>query len=455
MKGPFLRTALLAVVAAAFGAYIYFVESKKPAPTGDDSKPKEKVFSFDTAKVKEVSVAAAGETIKLVKDGEAWRMESPMAVAADASAVEGIVTSLSGLEIDEEIAASVDNLGEFGLERPEKTVSVVLEGGAAQTLLVGGKLADGSGLYAKTPDKTRLFSVGSYALSALDKKPFDLRDRDLLHVKRDLVKTLEISGPEGGYALAKNDQGEWAFTKPLTTLAGRWSVDGILGTLENLRMESVAAEQLASAKDAKKFGLEQPSRRVTLGLADGGTKTLEIGSSAGDKKWHARQAGAPLVAVIPGALVDDLAKGMKELRGKRLLEVATYETEGFDVATGGATKTYAKTTSKDAQGLDSAKWKRTAPDAKELETTKVEDALFKIGGIEVAEFLDAPKGPEAYGLEAPFLSVVLRSGAGKGEQKLELGKKDGSVYARRPGDAAILRIDATKVDELVKAFSEL
>jgi hypothetical protein len=153
--------------------------------------------------------------------------------------------------------------------------------------------------------------------------------------------------------------------------------------------------------------------------------------------------------------VDDLAKGMKELRSKRLLEVATYETEGFDVTQDGATKTYAKTTAKDAQGFDSAKWKRAAPDAKDLETAKVEDALFKVGGIEVAEFLDQAKGPEAYGLDAPTLRLVLRSGAGKGEQKIELGRKDGSVYARRPGDAAVLKLDAAKVDELIKAFAEL
>jgi hypothetical protein len=161
------------------------------------------------------------------------------------------------------------------------------------------------------------------------------------------------------------------------------------------------------------------------------------------------------VAVIPGALVDDLAKGMKELRNKRLLEVATYETEGFSVTEGGTTRAYAKTTTKDAQGFDSAKWTRTSPDAKDLETTKVEDALFKVGGIEVQDFLDQPKGPEAYGLEAPVFTLLVRSGGGKGEQSIDIGKKDGSVYARRPGDASILKLDPAKVDELIKAFAEL
>ena len=197
-------------------------------------------------------------------------MTAPMAVGADTSAVD--VHPHEPLRPRDGRGGggpSAENLKDFGLETPEKTVTVGTEGGAPLTLLVGAKLADGSGVYAKTPDKTRVFTVSSYALSSLDKKPFDLRDRDLLHVKRDAVKTLEIAGPEGSYALAKDDKSEWAFTRPLATLAGRWSVDGLLGTLEGLRMESVAAED---AKDLKKYGLDKPARTVTLGLADGGTQ---------------------------------------------------------------------------------------------------------------------------------------------------------------------------------------
>jgi hypothetical protein len=169
-------------------------------------------------------------------------------------------------------------------------------------------------------------------------------------------------------------------------------------------------------------------------------------------KYYARQAQSGLVAVVPAALADDLAKGMAELRAKRLLEVATYETEGFDVAAGGATKSYAKSTTKDKDGLDKTQWKRTAPDAKDLDTTKVEDALFKMGGVDVAEFIDAAKAPSEYGLDAPVLKVTVKA---KGESWIELGQKDGGFYARRNGDAAILKLDPTKAEELLKAFGEL
>jgi hypothetical protein len=451
----FWKTYAAVLALAGLGSYIWFVDRKKP-DTPDGGKPKEKVFTLDKAKVGELTISPAeGETITLKREGTGWKMTVPAAVPADASAVDAMLGSLESLEIDEVVTENAASLGDFGLEKPALALEVVSQGAAPLKLLVGGKLADGSGVYAKLPTSNRVFSVASWAATSFEKKAFDLRDRDLLHVKRQDVKTLEIAGPEGGYALARGDKDEWTFTKPLVTRAGRWPIDSLLGALENLRMESVASEDAKDPKALKALGLAQPARTVAIGLLDGSSKTLEIGGAAGDKKWNARLAGAPLVAVIPGALVDDLAKGMAELRAKRLLEVATYEVEGFDVLQGSLKKTCAKSTTKDKDGAEKAQWKRTAPDPKDVETNKVEDALFKLGGVEVAEFLDQPKEASAYGLDAPAFKLVLRMGGGKGEASVELGKKDGSVYARRPGDTAVLRLDPAKADELIKGFGEL
>jgi Domain of unknown function (DUF4340) len=454
MKLPeFWKTGVAVLVLGGLGAYIYFVESKKET-TGDE-KPKEKVFALEKAKVKEVAIDnSGGESVRLVKDGEAWKIAAPFAAPADAPAVDSLVGTLESMRIDEVAVENATALAEYGLDKPRIAVAVTQEGASAPARLqLGAKLADGSGVYAKTPDKPRVFTIPSYVESSLDKKPFDLRDRDVLHLKRDDVKTVAVSGGGVDYALAKDDKGEWAFTKPVSTRAGRWSVDGLLGSVEGLRMDSVAAED---AKDFKPFALDKPARVVTLGLASGGSKVLEIGSAApGEKKLYARPSGSSLVAVIPNALDEQLAKGMKDLRANRLLEVATYEVEGFDVQEGATKRVFAKSTTKDKDGIEKAQWKKTAPEAKDLETTKVEDALFKLGGVEVQEFVDQPKDAAAYGLDAPLLKVAIRMGASKGEASVEIGRKDGSVYARRAGDSAVLKLDTTKADELVKAFQEL
>lgn len=380
-------------------------------------------------------------------------MTAPRSAPADATEADSLVSTLETLQVEEVVAASPTNLADFGLDSPKTTVAVLLEGaGEPQKLLLGDKAPDGSSLYAKLPSQPRVFTIPAYLESTFGKKPFDLRDRDVLHVKRDAVKTLEVSGPEGSYALARDDKGEWTFTRPLATKAGRWSVEGLLGTLESLRMESVASED---AKDLAPFGLAKPARTVVVGLSDGTKKTLEIGVSPSEKKHNARDASTRLVAVIPGAIVDDLAKGMKELRAKRLLEVATYEVEGFDVVEGGVTKVYARSTIKDKDDVPIYKWKRTTPEAKELETNKVQDALFKVGGLEAEEFVDAPGPPERYGFDSPVLKVTIRYGAGKPPAWFEVGRKDGAAYARRPDDQTVLKLDTSKAEDLVKAFKEL
>jgi hypothetical protein len=449
-KTPFLGTYIVVALLAGLGAYAYFVDSKKEPGA---EKKKEKIFDkLDKEKVKEVTLTpSAGDAIHLVKADTGWRMATPLVVPADTQEVDSLISSLQGLEVEDTVADSAPKLSDFGLSPPDFKVSIVTAGSPQPLeILLGQKAPMGSGLYAKLPSQPRIFTIPAYLQASLEKKPFDLRDRDLLHVKRDAVKTLDIEGPKGAYSLARGTGEEFAFTKPLVTRAGRWSVDGLLSTLEQLRMDSIAGE---SVKDLKPFGLEAPTWKVHLGLNDGTSRTLEIGNATGDKKYNAREEGGDLVAVIPQAIVDDLAKGMAELRAKRLLDLATYEVDGFEVSTGGASKEYQRSSSKAKDGFDVYKWKRTKPDAKDLETPKVEDLLFKLGGLEVKEFIDKPQALSAYGLDQPILKVTVHLGA-KPPVWAEIGQKDQALYARRPGDDSILKLDSVKADEVVKSYKD-
>jgi hypothetical protein len=154
--------------------------------------------------------------------------------------------------------------------------------------------------------------------------------------------------------------------------------------------------------------------------------------------------------------VDDLAKGLSELRAKRLLEVATYEVAAIESQAAGAKRTWARTSIKDKEGVDVYKWKRTAPDGKDVDTNKVQDALFALGGLEVQEFVDTPGADAAYGLDAPTLKVSLTyDDPQKPATWFALAQKDGAWYAKRADDAAILKLDPAKAAELAKSFGEL
>ena len=473
----FVKTYVALAILGGIGAYIYFVESKRPE-TPEKAKPK--VFaSFDKAKATTLTLAPKdGETIRVAKESGAWKLKAPSEAPADGPEIDALLSSVANLEQDEVVAEGSPKLADFGLESPRLTVSTLVEGQSEPfTLLLGDKSPDGGSVYAMLPKQNKVFTIASYLETGFQKKPFDLRDRDVLHVKRDAVKTLEVAGADGGFALARDDKGEWSFTQPFATRAGRWSVDGLLGTLEGLRMESVAGEA-SGDKQLKTYGLDKPARTLTLGLADGVSKVLEIGSAADKKepakpepkpapkpsaspspekptKYYAWAKDSGQVVVIPAALVDDLAKGMKEYRAKRLLDVATYDVEGVEVEADGAKRVYTRATSKDKDGVDQHKWKRTTPDAKDLDTNKVQDVLFKIGGLEAQDFIDKPAAPESYGLDKPAIKVTLKMGAGKPSPSFEIAIKDNQAYARRDGDASLLELDAAKAQELAKAFKEL
>jgi hypothetical protein len=450
-RSPFLTTYAAVLVLAALGGYAYFVESKKPAA---GEKHKDKALALDKDKVKELTLTpASGDAIHLVKADKDWRMASPLVVAADSAEVEALLSSLQSLEIDEVVVPSAPKLEDFGLAPAKLKVSVVQTGAPnPQELLLGDKTPSGGGLYAKLPAEPKVFTIPGYVESSLMKKPFDLRDRDLLHVKRDAVKAVEVVGPQGSFTLNRGSGEEFSFSKPLQTKAGRWSVDGLLSNLEGLKMDGIAAD---NPKDLKPFGLVKPTWHVTLSLNDGTSKTLEVGGSPSDKKYFAREASGTLVAIITSPVVDELSKGMGELRAKRLLELATYEVEGFTVLAGGKSQEYERSSSKSKDGFDAYKWKRAKPDSKDIETSKIEDVLFKLGGLEVKEFLDKPEAPEKYGLDAPTLKVTIRLGAGKPPVSVEIGEKDGAFYGRRPGDDSILKLDPAKAGEVLKNFKDV
>lgn len=454
----FGRTAAAVMVAAGLFGYIYFVESKKDPKEGEAGATKrEKVFTgLDKLKVKSLTLKKrGGETVHAEKNGEAWNLVSPLEVAADASEISTLLDALQNLESEEVLNENATDLGPFGLTEPKVSVSLTAEGAPKPFEFdLGDSVPAGSSIFARVPGKPRLFTVSSTLENTLSKSAFDLRDRGVMKVKKDAIRAFEVfEKNKSAYRLVRGGEGEddWKVAAPVATRAARWNADSLLGLIENLRMESIATED-AKPADLAKFGLGALARRVVLGLEGEKTLTLEVGKKTDDGKYYARDAASKLVAVIPTALADDLDKGLKNLRATRLLDVATYEVTSLDVTAGGSTKTFTKTTTKGKDGVDQISWKGTAPakDAPEEATTS---AMIAIGGVEVSEFIDAPKPPATYGLDSPALRVTLHFG--KKEDWFELSVKGDQAFARRRDDVAVLKLDKAKAEGLIKSFTAL
>ena len=460
----FGRTLAALVVAAGLFGYIYFVESKKDPSTGgasdgSTSTRKEKVFAhFDKMKVKSLTLKKrGGDIVQAEKNGDGWTLVSPKETPADPAEIGMLLDALQTLETEEVVNESAGDLAPFGLSEPRVAVSVVAEGAARPfEFELGDPVPAGVGIFARVPGNKRLFTVNGTLENTLNKSGFDLRNRNLVRVKRDDIKSIDVAGkPREGFKLVRGEKGfdEWKVISPIATRAARWTVDSFIGLIENLRMESLATEE-ATPKDLAKFGLGQGARRVTLEIAGGPPMVLEIGKKSEAGPYYARAASSKMVSLIGTALIDDLDKGLKNLRATRLLDVAAYEVNGFDVIAGGASKTFAKSTTKGKDGVDVIVWKGTAP-ARDATQDKVSDALFAIGGLDAAEFIDAPKPLATYGLDAPQLRVALRFEGDKKEDWFEVAVKGDGAFARRRDDSVVLKLDKTKTEALIKSFVAL
>lgn len=456
----FSRTAAAAVLAASLFGYLYFVESKKEPKTGEAEAPtREKVFTgFDKLKVRSFTLRKAdGSSVHAEKRGDAWMLTAPIEIAADPGEIGMLLDALQSLETDDVIGDASNDLAAYGFAPAKASVSVVADGAPRPfEFELGDTVPASSSLFARIPGQRRLLTVSSMVENSLTKSAFDLRDRNLLRVRKDDVERVEVSEKgRASFRLVHGAPGEdeWKIESPLATRAARWTVDSFLGLIENLRMESIVTEK-ATPKDLASAGLGAGARRVTLGLEGGRTVSLEIGGRTAESRDYAREGSSALVATIAQALADDLDKGLRNLRATRLLDVAAYEVNGLTVTAGAATRVFAKSTSKGKDGMDVVLWKGTAP-AKDAPADKVSEALFAVGGIDAAEFIDAPKAPATYGLDAPALRVALRFDGDKKEDWFEVAVKGNDAFARRRDDAAILKLDKTKAESLIRSFTAL
>ena len=433
MKG--LRSFLvLVVVAAALGGYLYY-DSKHE--TSDD-KTQDKVFSdLKTESIDRVTVKSdKGETTTAAKQGDKWQETQPAAVPADEAEISGITTNLGALSITRVIDEQPSDYKQYGLD-PARIEVTFHAGGQERKLLLGQKTPTGSDLYARLPDKPRVFLVPSYVETTFNKSPFDLRDKTILKIDRDKVDGLTIESADHTVTVVKQGA-DWRLTAPADARADFGAIEGLVGRLNTTQMKAVVSND-ADANALKEFGLDKPAAtvRVTSGSATAG---LAIGKSAGEGVVYARDLSRPMVFTVESTLADDLKKPADDLRLKDLFDARSFNTTRLDVTRGGQTVAFEK---------DKDTWKQVTPAAKAVDGAKVDALITALTNTRATGFVD-----KAPALDTPELTAAMKFDETK-QEKVVFAKQGADAFARRDGDKGAAKIDAAALDGIVKALDAL
>jgi Domain of unknown function (DUF4340) len=440
-------TLILVVVLAGLGAYIYFVDSKRPAQSADSSSAtKEKVFTVEADKITELRVSFQGESSLLRKDEGGWKMIEPAQIDADPPEAIGVATSLSNVDIVRVVDENATNLEQFGLANPNITVAFKAEGGAEGTLKLGNKNATQGEIYAIKNDEKRVFLVSSFQETSFNRKPFDLRDKKILKFDRDKADSLVLVKGASSIELSRSGS-EWKVVKPVPSRSDYSAIEGFLTRLSSSNMSKLLEE---SSKDLAKYGLDKPSMTVTIGA--GSAKTvLEVGKAEAGQTY-AKDASRPMVFTVDTTLQDDLNKSFDDYRKKELFEFRPFYLAKLravlDAPSG--PKTYEFEKQKPATPADPETWKvtRVGGPSHTADQTAMDDLLNKLVAIKAETFVDAKTKT---GIDKPALVVSASYDEGKFE-RVRFGQVGEAAFGVRDGESGVAKIDANSMRAAMQAF---
>jgi hypothetical protein len=441
MRGMWSTVALVLVL-AGLGAYIYFVESEKPAP---GLEPNEKVFAVESDKIQEVRITAGGETTALVKKDTGWVVTEPITADADPTESASLVTNIASMEQTRVVDENASDLAPYGLKEPRIRVAFKAEGDVSGEVLIGDTTPMQGDIYATKPGSSRVFLVSSFIETTFNKRTFDLRDKRVVKFDRDKVNSLELT--RGGDTLRLTRSGnDWVIDAPMKGRGDYATIEGLLTRLSTAGMASIVEDQAA---DLKTFGLESPVMRITVGM-DSSRATLEIGRAEGDSSY-ARDTSRPLVFTLDKTLEEDLTKPFEQYHKKELFEARAFSMDRVRISrvVDGARRTWEFAKAKDG---DADKW-RVTPEggqAADADPAKVDALLNALAALRLGAFAE-PKART--GLDAPVLSAAVSYDGGKFE-RVRVGAVGERYYGNREGELVTGELDRSAVDTVLKALDE-
>ena len=440
-------TLVLLVVALALGAYIYFVESERPPAGTPDAL--ETVFDVESDDIDSLSVTASnGDRTVIEKDGDRWRIVEPFAVNVDVTQVVSLTSNLANLEVQRVVAGPEDapDPEAFGLTAPAIEVGVGTADGADARLLIGERSPAGNDLYATVAGSNRVFLISGFLDTTFDQTTFDLRDKSILDITRDQVDSLEISGPEVAVRLRKADA-EWSLVSPIEARADLGVTDGLVGRLSTGQMAAIEAESV-DADALGPYGLDDPRLTVTVGLGSSAA-TLLLGDTAPDGTVYARDEARELVFTVGESLASELEQGVDEYRRKDLFAFRPFNATALEIEHEGERWTFAREEAAGEEETDT--WRRTAPDAGDVERADMDDLLARLSNLRAESFEPSRDGT---GLDAPLAEITVTFDDGDRES-VAVGRTGDDVFAVSGGEPGAARVNTRSWEDAIEAFDPL
>ena len=426
-----IRSLIVAALAfVVLGGLLYWSEHRKEDNTSKvsaDVPPS--ILKLDQSAITKLEVKKKGAPPVLLTKAESgnWQITEPKPLAADQSAVSGMLSTLSLLNSERLVEENAADLKRYGLDQPSVEVEISEKTNQSKKLLIGDDTPTGGAVYAMLAGRPHVYTIATFNKNSVDKGLNELRDKRLFTIDADKVSRIELR--HGGQDIEfGRDKDEWQILKPKPMRADSSQVSELVQKLADARMEIPSADigdKLATSSFAS--GIPLATAKVTDAS---GTKQIEVRKNKDD--YYAKSSMVDGVYKIGADLGHSLDKKLEDFRNKKVFDFGFDDPDQIELHNG--VKTYYLM----RKGQD---W---WSNGKKMDSTSVQSLVAKFRELTASKFVES-------GFSKPIINASVVSRGGKKTEKVSIAKSSDGYLAKLENKPSLYGLDASSVDELLKA----
>ena len=268
------------------------------------------VLKIDREKVDALELNAGTRTLKFEKKNGEWQIAQPPAGRAEFSAVDGLVSRVSSVQM-KSIVPDATDLKKYGLDKPAATVR--LGSGSSQAALAIGSAAETGSVYARDLSRPAVFTIESSLADDLKKDASEYRQKDLFDARSFNTSRLDIvhAGQTSTFEKTKvkgkdgKEEEKWKQTAPTARDVDAAKTEALISAI-------TVGRATGFVDSTANTGLDKPELTVVFKYDEGKEERVSFARTK-DAAFAAR-AGAPGAAKVDVSLIDSIIKALGDVK---------------------------------------------------------------------------------------------------------------------------------------------
>ena len=263
-------TAVLALVLAALGLYLYFVEFPAKESEERAESVKKKVLTIEEQAITALTFKTDREELVFERTPDkGWALVKPIRAEADPRELQSLIRAIVVGSVHRVVEENPTALAPFGLDNPVAAVTV--KGGSSEdTLLIGDTGPLSSTLYVLRTSDHALLLTDLAPKDFVNKSLMTFRKKNILRLTSGEIDRIRLTYPTTEivlYRISDKPKPKWKIRYPVEAEADLNEVRMLLFRLEDLKAMGIVDP--GPARDALAKTLKQPKVKITVHAPDG------------------------------------------------------------------------------------------------------------------------------------------------------------------------------------------